>query len=40
MPDFQAGSTAKNALLKEQHTGKDKRAELYIHLLERADGEP
>jgi len=37
MPDFQGWvKTAKNALLKEQHTGKDEAGrELYIHLLER-----
>ena len=37
MPDFQGWvKTAKNALLKEQHTGTDETGrELYIHLLER-----
>jgi TusA-related sulfurtransferase len=37
MPDFQGWvKVAKNALLKEQRTGKDETGrELYIHLLER-----
>jgi tRNA 2-thiouridine synthesizing protein A len=37
MPDFVGWSkTAKNALLKEQRTGKDETGrEIYIHLLER-----
>jgi TusA-related sulfurtransferase len=37
MPDFVGwAKVAKNALLKEQHTGKDETGrELYIHLLER-----
>jgi TusA-related sulfurtransferase len=37
MPDFQGWvKVAKNALLREQRTGKDETGrELYIHLLER-----
>ena len=37
IPDFQGWArTAKHALLKEQHTGKDETGrEIYIHLLER-----
>jgi TusA-related sulfurtransferase len=37
MPDFQGwAKTAKNALLREQHIGKDETGrEVYIHLLER-----
>ena len=37
MPDFQGWvKTAKHALLKEQHTGKDETGrEIYVHLLER-----